>query len=59
MRRMGVYFNYEVESLTQDQLTDYFTELLESHSWSGVKLDLYGFKFSTVPVLRIPCASPG
>ena len=32
MRRMGVYFNYEVESLTQDQLVDYFTELLESHS---------------------------
>jgi glycosyltransferase involved in cell wall biosynthesis len=26
-------------------LLDYFHDLLESHSWSTVKLDLYGLKF--------------
>jgi integrase/recombinase XerD len=27
------------------QLTSYFNQLLQSHSWSTVKLDLYGLKF--------------
>jgi len=26
------------------QLTDYFADLLESHSWSTVKHDLYGLR---------------
>jgi hypothetical protein len=29
-------------------LTDYFSDLLESHSWSSVKLDLYGVQFHHV-----------
>ena len=40
MRRIGAYFSHQVDALTQDQLVDYFTQLLNSHSWSGVKLDL-------------------
>ena len=54
MRRIGEYFAYQVDGLSQDQLTEYFTDLLDSHSWSGVKLDLYGLKFFTEHVLRKP-----
>jgi len=35
-------------------LTDYFSDLLESHSWSSVKLDLYGLKFLYTYVLNKP-----
>ena len=35
-------------------MTDYFTDLLESHSWSAVKLDLYGLKFYYTHVLHKP-----
>jgi hypothetical protein len=45
MRRIGAYFNYRVSSLSPAQLTDYFTQMKRAHSWSGVKLDLYGLKF--------------
>jgi len=40
------------------QLTDYFTDLLASHSWSSVKLDLYGLKFYYTHVLRKPWVAP-
>ena len=46
MRRIGVYFDEQVNDLSESQLTDYFSDLLESHSWSSVKLDLYGLCFS-------------
>ncbi len=45
IRRIGNYFNCRIDNLTSDQLLDYFNELLEDHSWSTVKLDLYGLKF--------------
>ncbi len=45
IRRIGDYFEHEIDDLSKQQLTDYFTDLLESHSWSAVKLDLYGLKF--------------
>jgi len=45
IRRIGNYFDCRIDNLTSDQLLDYFTELLEDHSWSTVKLDLYGLKF--------------
>ena len=35
-------------------MTEYFTDLLASHSWSTVKLDLYGLKFYYTHVLRKP-----
>jgi integrase len=35
-------------------LRDYFCDLLETHSWSSVKLDLYGLKFFYAHVLRKP-----
>jgi site-specific recombinase XerD len=58
IRRVGDYFDYQVEALTAAQLTDYFTDLLASHSWSAVKLDLYGLKFFYTHVLRQPWVAP-
>jgi site-specific recombinase XerD len=54
MRRIGAYFDYRLDELTEAQLLDYFTALLETHSWSSVKLDLYGLKFYYQHVLHQP-----
>ena len=54
MRRIGKYFDYQINDLSEQQLIDYFTELLNSHSWSAVKLDLYGLKFFYTHVLHKP-----
>jgi integrase len=59
IRRIGERFDQQIDSLSEQQLTDYFTELLASHSWSTVKLDLYGLKFYYAHVLRKPWAVPG
>lgn len=58
IRRIGVRFDYQIDQLSEQQLADYFTELLTSHSWSSVKLDLYGLKFYTTHVLKKPWESP-
>jgi integrase/recombinase XerD len=58
IRRMGGYFSHRIDDLSEAQLTDYFSDLIQSHSWSAVKLDLYGFKFYTVHVLRKPWVMP-
>jgi len=52
IRRIGNYFDARVDQLTSDQLLDYFNDLLKSHSWSAVKLDLYGLKFFYTNVLQ-------
>ncbi len=52
IRRIGAYFNEQITDLTEQQLTDYFSDLLETHSWSAVKLDLYGLKFFYQHVLK-------
>ena len=54
IRRIGEYFDYDINDLSKQQLTDYFTDLLDSHSWSAVKLDLYGLKFYYTHVLDKP-----
>ncbi len=54
IRRIGDYFDGNLENLSQDQLLDYFHELLERLSWSAVKLDLYGLKFFYTHVLNRP-----
>ena len=59
IRRIGGRFDHQIDSLTEPQLTDYFTELVASHSWSAVKLDLYGLKFYYAHVLRKPWVAPG
>ena len=52
IRRIGAYFDYQIDKLSEQQLTDYFTDLLDSHSWSAIKLDLYGLKFYYKHVLH-------
>jgi len=52
IRRIGSHFAGELENLSFDQLTDYFTDFLDQHSWSGVKLELYGLKFFYNHVLK-------
>ena len=54
IRRIGKYFEYRIEDLSEQHLTNYFTDLLDSHSWSAVKLDLYGLKFFYAHVLHKP-----
>lgn len=51
IRHMGEYFDYQIDNLSADQLTDYFSQLISKRSWSAVKLDLYGYKFYFVHVL--------
>lgn len=58
IRRVGEYFDDQINELSEAQLTDYFTDLLASHSWSSVKLDLYGLKFYYTHVLRKPWVAP-
>jgi len=59
IRRIGERFDHQIDNLSEQQLADYFTELVASHSWSTVKLDLYGLKFFYAHVLRKPWAAPG
>lgn len=59
IRRVGDRFEGQIDSLSEQQLTDYFTDLLSTHSWSAVKLDLYGLKFYYTHVLRKPWVAPG
>jgi site-specific recombinase XerD len=54
IRRIGAYFDHQIDDLSEQQLSDYFTDLLDSHSWSAVKLDLYGLKFFYTHVLHQP-----
>jgi len=52
IRRIADYFDGHLDNLTQDQLLDYFHDLLDRLSWSAVKLDLYGLKFFYTHVLK-------
>lgn len=54
IRRIGAYFDYNINDLSEKQLADYFSDLLSSHSWSTIKLDLYGLKFFYQHVLHKP-----
>ena len=59
IRRIGKRFDGRIDHLSEPQLVDYFTELMASHSWSAVKLDLYGLKFYYEHVLRQAWVAPG
>lgn len=59
IRRIGKHFEHRIDSLSEPQLTGYFSELLTTHSWSAVKLDLYGLKFYYAHILRKPWVAPG
>lgn len=46
LRRGSEHFDRLPHRLTQDDLKDYFAELVESHSWSTVKIDRLGLQFT-------------
>ncbi len=54
IRRIGAYFGHQIDEFSEQQLTNYFNDLLDSHSWIAVKLDLYGLKFYYTHVLHKP-----
>lgn len=58
VRRIGANFGHRIDELSEQQLLDYFTGLMASHSWSAVKLDLYGLKFFYTHVLKRPWVFP-
>ena len=58
IRRLGEYFGQQIDDLTEAQLTTYFSDLIGTHSWTTVKLDLYGLKFYTTHVLKKPWVMP-
>lgn len=45
LRRVTAYFDRLPETLTPDDLKDYFAALVSSHSWSTVKIDRLGLQF--------------
>jgi len=45
VRRITHFFDQCPDGLTLDQLKDYFTALVKSHSWSTVKVDRNGLQF--------------
>ena len=45
VRRITAYFDRCPDRLTTQDLKDYFTSLIQSHSWSTVKLDRNGLQF--------------
>jgi integrase len=55
-RRVSKHFDCLPENLTQDNLKDYFAALVDSHSWSTVKIDRLGLQFYWRYVLNIEWA---
>ena len=45
VRRIRDYFDCSPDQLTLEQLESYFGELVETHSWSTVKIDRNGLQF--------------
>jgi len=58
LRRAGSYFDYQINDLNEAQLTEYFSDLLITHSWSTLKQDLYGLKFYYDKVLHKAWPAP-
>jgi len=54
IRRISEYFEQDINNLSEQQLLDYFNDLLETHSWASAKLDLYALKFFYQHVLNKP-----
>lgn len=52
--RAAAYFDYQIDDLNKDQLTNYFAQILDRLSWNTLKPDLYGLKFYYAHVLDKP-----
>lgn len=53
IRRITKYFDCCPDKLTPDQLEDYFSQFLETHSWSTVKVERNGLQFFWRHVLKV------
>ncbi|MDO6583876.1 phage integrase N-terminal SAM-like domain-containing protein, partial [Photobacterium sp. 2_MG-2023] len=45
VRRVSAFFDCPPDTLTTEQLSAYFRQLIHTHSWSTVKLDRNGLQF--------------
>lgn len=54
VRRVARYVDRCPDNLTTDELRDYFAALIDSHSWSAVKIDRNGIRFFYEHVLKLP-----
>ena len=52
VRRVSSHFDCCPDQLTTEQLESYFAELVDSHSWSTVKIDRNGLQFFWKYVLK-------
>jgi hypothetical protein len=52
VRRVTEYFDCVPDQLSIDQLTAYFAELVDEHSWSLVKIDRNGLQFFWKHILK-------
>lgn len=52
VRRIKTHYDCCPDKLTKDQLENYFGELIETHSWSTVKIDRLGLMFFWKHVLE-------
>ncbi len=52
LRRVAGYFNRCPDHLSTEQLACYFSDLVDSHSWSTVKVDRNGLQFFYKHVLK-------
>ena len=52
VRRIGEHFDCCPDQLTLEQREQYFSDLVESHSWSTVKVDRNGLQFYWKHVLN-------
>ena len=52
VRRIAQYYDHCPDRLSIEQREDYFAELVESHSWSTVKVDRNGLQFFWKHVLK-------
>jgi len=53
VRRIKGHYDCCPDQLTKDQLENYFSDLVESHSWSTVKIDRLGLMFFWKHVLEL------
>jgi len=53
VRRVSNFFDYSTDKLKPEQLEVYVADLVESHSWSTVKIDRLGLQFFWKHVLKL------
>ena len=52
VRRVSQHFDCHLDELTPEQLQDHFAQLVETHSWSTVKIERIGLQFFWRHILK-------